>query len=35
VADLRATLIDSSGNATDVNAIFDEYVYGTGRSMTA
>jgi hypothetical protein len=29
VADLRAALIDSSGNAKDVDAIFNEYVYGT------
>jgi hypothetical protein len=28
-ADLRATLIDVSGNATAVNEIFDQYVYGT------
>lgn len=30
-ADLRATLIDVSGDATDVNAIFDQYVYGTAH----
>jgi hypothetical protein len=30
-ADLRATLIDVSGNARDVNAIFDQYVYGTAH----
>ena len=30
-ADLRAALIDSSGDATTVNAIFDEYVYGTAH----
>ncbi|HUB88591.1 MAG TPA: M1 family metallopeptidase [Dyella sp.] len=29
VADFRAALIDSSGNAKDVDAIFNEYVYGT------
>ena len=29
VADLRAALVDSSGNAKDVDAIFDQYVYGT------
>lgn len=29
VADLRAALIDSSGDARDVDAIFNEYVYGT------
>lgn len=29
VADLRATLIDVSGNAKAVNEIFDQYVYGT------
>jgi len=29
VADLRAALIDSSGDAKDVDAIFNEYVYGT------
>ena len=28
-ADLRAALIDGSGDAKDVNAIFDQYVYGT------
>ncbi|MFC5435674.1 M1 family metallopeptidase [Rhodanobacter umsongensis] len=28
-ADLRATLIDVSGNAKAVNQIFDQYVYGT------
>jgi hypothetical protein len=28
-ADLRATLIDVSGNAKAVNEIFDQYVYGT------
>lgn len=28
-ADLRATLIDVSGNAKAVNDIFDQYVYGT------
>ncbi len=32
VADLRAALIDSSGNAKEVDAIFNEYVYGT-KSM--
>jgi hypothetical protein len=31
VADFRAALIDSSGNARDVDAIFSEYVYGTGK----
>jgi hypothetical protein len=30
-ADLRATLIDVSGDATSVNAIFDQYVYGTAH----
>jgi hypothetical protein len=30
-ADLRATLIDVSGDAADVNAIFDQYVYGTAQ----
>ena len=30
VADLRAALIDSSGDAKDVDQIFDQYVYGTG-----
>jgi hypothetical protein len=30
VADLRAALIDSSGNAKDVDQIFNGYVYGTG-----
>jgi hypothetical protein len=30
-ADLRATLIDVSGDATNVNAIFDQYVYGTAQ----
>ena len=29
VADFRAALIDSSGDAKDVDAIFNEYVYGT------
>ncbi|WP_345782700.1 M1 family metallopeptidase [Dyella flagellata] len=29
VADFRAALIDSSGNAKDVDAIFNQYVYGT------
>lgn len=29
VADLRATLIDVSGDAKNVNEIFDQYVYGT------
>ena len=28
-ADLRAALIDGSGDANDVNAIFDQFVYGT------
>ena len=28
-ADLRASLIDASGNAKAVNEIFDQYVYGT------
>jgi hypothetical protein len=31
VADLRATLIDVSGDAKDVNEIFDQYVYGTAH----
>lgn len=31
VADLRATLIDVSGNPKDVNEIFDQYVYGTAH----
>jgi hypothetical protein len=30
-ADLRATLIDVSGNATAVNDVFDQYVYGTAH----
>jgi hypothetical protein len=30
-ADLRAALIDASGNARAVNEIFDRYVYGTAR----
>lgn len=30
-ADLRATLIDVSGNARAVNDIFDQFVYGTAR----
>ncbi|HEY0197377.1 MAG TPA: M1 family metallopeptidase [Rhodanobacter sp.] len=30
-ADLRATLIDVSGDATNVNAVFDQYVYGTAH----
>lgn len=30
-ADLRATLIDVSGNARAVNQIFDQFVYGTAR----
>ncbi|MCX7514700.1 M1 family metallopeptidase [Frateuria sp. STR12] len=30
-ADLRATLIDVSGDARTVNEIFDQYVYGTAR----
>jgi hypothetical protein len=30
VADFRAALIDSSGDAKDVDEIFDNYVYGTG-----
>ena len=30
-ADLRATLIDVSGNARAVNEIFDQFVYGTAR----
>jgi hypothetical protein len=29
VADFRAALIDSSGDAKDVDAIFNQYVYGT------
>ncbi|RUL74085.1 M1 family peptidase [Dyella choica] len=29
VADFRAALIDSSGNAKEVDAIFNQYVYGT------
>lgn len=29
VADLRAALIDGSGDAESVNAIFDQFVYGT------
>ena len=29
VADFRAALIDSSGNAREVDAVFNEYVYGT------
>lgn len=29
VADFRAALIDSSGNAKEVDAIFNEYIYGT------
>lgn len=31
VADLRATLVDVSGNARAVNEIFDQFVYGTVR----
>jgi hypothetical protein len=31
VADFRAALIDSSGNAKDVDQIFNNYVYGTGK----
>jgi hypothetical protein len=31
VADLRAVLIDVSGNTRAVNEIFDQYVYGTAR----
>jgi len=31
VADLRATLIDVSGNARAVDEIFDQFVYGTAR----
>jgi hypothetical protein len=31
VADLRATLIDVSGDARDVNQIFDQFIYGTAR----
>ena len=30
VADFRAALIDSSGDAKDVDDIFNQYVYGTG-----
>lgn len=30
-ADLRATLIEVSGNARDVNEVFNQYVYGTAR----
>ncbi len=30
-ADLRATLIDVSGDPTTVNQIFDQYVYGTAK----
>jgi len=30
-ADLRATLVEVSGNARAVNEIFDQYVYGTAR----
>jgi len=30
-ADLRATLIDVSGNARAVNEVFDQFVYGTAR----
>ena len=30
-ADLRAALIDGSGDAKDVDAIFDQYVYGTSH----
>jgi hypothetical protein len=30
-ADLRAALVDGSGDAKDVNAIFDHYVYGTAH----
>lgn len=30
-ADLRAALIDGTGDAKDVNAIFDQYVYGTSH----
>lgn len=29
VADLRVALIDGSGDAKDVNQVFDQYVYGT------
>ncbi len=29
VADLRVALIDASGDAKDVNQVFDQYVYGT------
>jgi hypothetical protein len=31
VADLRATLVDVSGNARAVNEVFDQFVYGTVR----
>ncbi|WP_232820944.1 M1 family metallopeptidase [Dyella sp. C11] len=31
VADLRATLIDVSGNARAVNEVFDQFVYGTSH----
>nr|WP_199096635.1 M1 family metallopeptidase [Dyella sp. ASV21] len=31
VADLRATLIDVSGNARAVNEIFDQFIYGTAH----
>lgn len=31
IADLRASLIDSSGDAKDVNEIFNQYVYGTAH----
>jgi hypothetical protein len=31
VADLRAVLIDVSGNARAVNEVFDQFVYGTAR----
>ncbi|WP_232823460.1 M1 family metallopeptidase [Dyella sp. C9] len=31
VADLRAVLIDVSGDARTVNRVFDQYVYGTAR----
>jgi len=30
-ADLRATLIEVSGDAKDVNEVFDQYVYGTAH----
>jgi hypothetical protein len=30
-ADLRAALIDGSGDASDVNRIFDQFIYGTAR----